>query len=113
MGDESSVRQASSIRILIRYSWNGIPTDLRKRRLKCQGVSETSSAISLRRSFSQWNPVRLIRGPVGYPAWSPDGTHIAYVSRYDRTAEIYVMDDHGNNPVNVTDYRGVGDLDPA
>ena len=44
------------------------------------------------------NEKRLVRGPgVGFPAFSPDGTKIAFVSKQDRDTGIYVMDADGTN----------------
>ncbi|NIM52761.1 MAG: hypothetical protein GTO22_26535, partial [Gemmatimonadales bacterium] len=37
------------------------------------------------------------------PAWSPDGTRIAFASNRDGNYEIYVMDADGSNPVRLTD----------
>ena len=36
------------------------------------------------------------------PAWSPDGSRIAFVSDRDGNKEIYVMDTDGQNPTNLT-----------
>lgn len=36
------------------------------------------------------------------PAWSPDGTKIAFVSERDNNSEIYVMDADGSNQVRLT-----------
>jgi hypothetical protein len=36
------------------------------------------------------------------PAWSPDGTRIAFESLRNGDSEIYVMDADGSNPVNLT-----------
>jgi len=60
------------------------------------------------------NPVRLTDNPAydAYPAWSPDGTRIAFHSWRDGNWEIYVMDADGSNPVNVTDNPS-GDYSPA
>ena len=49
------------------------------------------------------NPVRLTQNPAvdAYPAWSPDGTKIAFTStrRNGFTWEIYVMNTDGTKPV--------------
>ena len=36
------------------------------------------------------------------PAWSPDGSRIAFTSNRDGNYEIYVMNADGSNPRNVT-----------
>lgn len=47
------------------------------------------------------------------PAWSPDGTRIAFVSsRDDGAGDIFVMDSDGGNPVNVTG-NGAWDVHPS
>jgi len=38
----------------------------------------------------------------GQPAWSPNGTHIAFTSNREGNFEIYVMDPNGANIVNLT-----------
>jgi Tol biopolymer transport system component len=38
-----------------------------------------------------------------HPAWSPDGTQIAFVSDRDGNQEIYVVDADGSNPRRLTD----------
>ena len=52
-------------------------------------------------------PVQLTRysGSDMEPAWSPDGTRIAYTSTRDGNDEIYVMDADGSNPVQLTQPR--------
>ena len=45
---------------------------------------------------------------IGYnrhPAWSPNGKRIAFVSSRDGGAEIYVMDENGNNQERLTPER--------
>ncbi|MDE2975772.1 MAG: DPP IV N-terminal domain-containing protein [Gemmatimonadota bacterium] len=46
------------------------------------------------------------------PAWSPDGTKIAFYSYRDGNSEIYVMDADGGNQTRLT-YNDAGDRDPA
>ena len=36
------------------------------------------------------------------PVWSPDGQRIAFASNRDGNTEVYVMDDDGTNPTNLT-----------
>ena len=48
----------------------------------------------------------------GMPAWSPDGTKIAFVSDRDGNGEIYVMNADGSHPTNLTNTSG-GDDTPA
>jgi len=43
------------------------------------------------------------------PAWSPDGTRIAFVSNRDGHSGIYVMNADGSDPVRLTDGRGAHD----
>jgi Tol biopolymer transport system component len=46
------------------------------------------------------------------PAWSPDGTEIAFVSDQDGNQEIYVMDADGTNTRRLT-FNAVSDFSPA
>jgi TolB protein len=39
------------------------------------------------------------------PTWSPDGTSIAFVSRRDENAELYVMDTEGGNLRRLTNTK--------
>jgi hypothetical protein len=41
------------------------------------------------------------------PAWSPDGSQIAFVSERDGDREVYVMDADGANPVRLTFAQGL------
>ena len=59
---------------------------------------------------SDWTaPVRLTRHPAidSFPAWSPDGTKIAFTSnrRNGSTYEIYIMGADGKRPVRLTTNR--------
>lgn len=58
-----------------------------------------------------WNPnvggcgtgyTLSVQTPQQMPAWSPDGTKIAFQSDRDGNFEIYVMDADGSRPVNLT-----------
>jgi len=46
------------------------------------------------------------------PAWSPDGTQIAFESNRDDASDIYIMDADGGNVRQLTDDPGRDD-DPA
>jgi Tol biopolymer transport system component len=47
-----------------------------------------------------------------HPAWSPDGTKLAFASTRDTNPEIYVMDPNGSNVVRLT-YDAADDAQPA
>ena len=47
------------------------------------------------------------------PAWSPDGTKIAFVSDRDGNADIYVMNADGSGPVNITNHAGADYVRPG
>jgi Tol biopolymer transport system component len=47
------------------------------------------------------------------PAWSPDGSHIAFQSDRDGNWEIYVMEADGSNPRNLTNHESFLDDSPA
>jgi Tol biopolymer transport system component len=57
---------------------------------------------------------RLANGRVadGPPAWSPDGTRIAFSSDKDGNWEIYVMNADGSNQTRLTD-DSAADYSPA
>jgi Tol biopolymer transport system component len=46
------------------------------------------------------------------PTWSPDGRKIAFDSRRDGNAEIYVMDADGSDQTRITN-NAASDTDPA
>ena len=50
------------------------------------------------------NPIQLTRalGVENYPAWSPDGTTLAYVSRVEESQDIWMLAASGGEPVNLT-----------
>jgi Tol biopolymer transport system component len=50
--------------------------------------------------------------PNSRPAWSPNGSRIAFVSRRDGNSEIYVMEADGTRQVRVT-HNVTTDVDPA
>ena len=60
---------------------------------------------------------RLTQGPDNdwYPAWSPDGTKIAFMRgpAESLASDIYVMDADGSDVVNVTNSPGTQDLSPT
>ena len=55
------------------------------------------------------NPVNLTNHPAwdSHPAWSPDGTRIAFHSNREENTEIYVMNADGTNPINLTNHPAV------
>ena len=46
------------------------------------------------------------------PAWSPDGTQIAFTTSRDGNLEVYIMQADGSNPVNLTNNPGF-DAEPT
>ncbi len=60
------------------------------------------------------SPVRLTNDPATDfgPAWSPDGSRIAFSTFRDGNFEIYVMNADGSNPINLTN-DPAEDLTPA
>lgn len=67
-------------------------------------------------------PTRSVSPPpvppsTGNPAWSPDGTKIAFHSNRDGPVEIYVMDADGSDPIRLTNsttiYANAFATDPA
>ena len=51
-------------------------------------------------------PITNSRGDDRDPAWSPDGTKIAFSSKRDGNSEIYIMNADGSNQVRLTDSPG-------
>jgi hypothetical protein len=49
---------------------------------------------------------QVVNSVEGRPAWSPDGSRIAFVSSRDGNAEIYVMMADGSDPTNMTNDPG-------
>ena len=60
------------------------------------------------------DPINLTNHPAedSNPAWSPDGTRIAFQSNRDGNFDIYVMAADGANPINLTNHPAE-DSDPA
>ncbi len=48
----------------------------------------------------------------GFPAWSPDGTKIVYVSTGDGNREVYIMDADGSNKTRLTNNSNT-EVDPV
>jgi len=49
----------------------------------------------------------------GWPAWSPDGTRIAFQTTRDGNSEIYLIAAAGGEPVNCTRSPGSNEVLPA
>ena len=76
-------------------------------------VMNADGSNQIRLTQNDWN-----RGPfVGFedrgPAWSPDGSKIAFASWAMHHSQIYVMDADGSNPIPLTINSTFGDLTPA
>jgi Tol biopolymer transport system component len=54
----------------------------------------------------------LIPTDGGWPAWSPDGSQIAYFGRMDGNPEIYVVNADGTNQRRMTDNQ-IDDWEPS
>ena len=55
------------------------------------------------------NPVNLTNNaaPDARPAWSPDGSNIAFISLRDGSQEVFAMNADGTSPVNLTNNAAV------
>ena len=54
----------------------------------------------------------LIDSSGGWPAWSPDGSQIAFFGRKDGNPEIYIADADGTNQTRIT-FNYVDDWEPS
>ena len=65
-------------------------------------------------SLNHGKPIKLTqhRAADRAPAWSPDGTQIAFTSKRDGNLEIYLMNVNGGNPTRLTNHPGL-DHNPA
>ena len=61
------------------------------------------------------NPVNLTNNPNDdyLPAWSPDGTQLAFTRRQGETSQIYLMNSRGENVRRLTENTSGTDLQPA
>ncbi|MFN3331848.1 MAG: TolB family protein, partial [Caldilinea sp.] len=54
---------------------------------------DSSEQVSLVRNDWEWDK---------HPSWSPDSKRIAFFSNREGVVAIYVMDEHGRNPTNIS-----------
>lgn len=77
-------------------------------------TNEFGSGIAIfRAKINGTDPTRLTSGSDASPAWSPDGTRIAFSSFRDGNWEIYVMHADGQNQQRLTQSGGEVDRAPA
>jgi TolB protein len=99
-GVEKEAIDPARVRILyLRADGRSVPTEepLADRAICAMNLADRKS-VELGRGWS--------------PAWSPDGTRIAFASTRDGNAEIYVMDADGRNVKRLTNHPAI-DQDPA
>ncbi len=46
----------------------------------------------------------------GYASWSPDGAKLIFFREYSYCNDIYIMDSRGNDQINLTNIRSLGNL---
>ncbi|MEP0266308.1 DUF5050 domain-containing protein [Dokdonia sp.] len=90
----------------------------------CQN-SETSKSVSYTIAYGSkgicltdiegTSEVRLTTGDHGYPAWSPDGKHIAFYAYHDgkKTWSIHTMNSDGTNKKRLTYAKNKWDSTPS
>jgi Tol biopolymer transport system component len=67
------------------------------------GTNREVALMSVNVLFASFAPLTHTATRECCPAWSPDGSRIAFVSWRDGNAEIYVMNSDGSEPARLTD----------
>ena len=93
---------------------SGSPSSEKLAFMRATGSGQLQSwqiyAVSVSGGIS--SPLTALPGNAFTPAWSPDGSQIAFATDRDGNTEIYVMNRDGSNPVRLTSSVGL-DTRPA
>lgn len=76
-------------------------------------VMNADGSNQIRLTNNNWNRGAFHSGLDRGPAWSPDGSKIAFASSATNYLQIYVMDADGSNPIPLTSNPPYGDEAPA
>lgn len=99
--------------LLLLPTWSSLSIEGQYSQIAFVGQVSDNDDIILMNSDGS-NQIQLTTDPSneGHPAWSPDGTRIAFSTDRDGNSEIYVMNADGTNPVNLTNDEGADDWRP-
>jgi Tol biopolymer transport system component len=76
-------------------------------------VMNADGSNQIRLTQNDWNRGPFVGPEERGPAWSPDGSKIAFASWAMNHLQIYVMDADGSNPIPLTINSTYGDVAPA